>query len=356
MIGDITSALKNTIIDAAQVNDIAFQIMAGNTKQFLGREPSGMPLSLSEHRGIINYQPKELVITARCGTPLTEIEAALAEHGQMLAFEPPYFGEQATLGGTVAAGLSGPRRPYTGSVRDFVLGVRLMDGRGESLRFGGEVMKNVAGYDVSRLVTGAMGTLGIILDVSLKVLPIPAEEITLIQERATIDEAIGLMNTWAARPFPLSATCFYDRRLYIRLSGASSAVGVARARLGGELLEDDSRFWTDIRNQCHEFFIGNQGSMWRISVPTTARHLPLQGDWFIEWGGGQRWLWTELTIDPIRRLAAAAGGHATLFRADDRRGYVFHPLSTPLARLHQRVKQVFDPHGLFNPGRLYPDW
>jgi len=376
---DISAYLQDTVIGtAAAASDggntgkrAGFQIIGGGTKGFLGREAVGAPLSVADHRGIVAYEPKELVITARCGARLAEVESILAERGQMLPFEPPHFGTRATLGGTIAAGLSGPRRPYTGAARDFVLGVRLLNGRGEILRFGGQVMKNVAGYDLSRLMVGAMGTLGVILEVSLKVIPIPAHEITLVREQS-LAEAIALMNSWAGRPLPLSGTCFHGGRLYVRLSGAASATALARQRLGGELLEtmaggdadgigDDgfgskgNGFWAAIREQRHGFFTGMAESepLWRLSLPPASPPLPLQGEWFIEWSGGQRWLRTELPAQAIRQSASAVGGHATLFRGGDRGTEVFHPLTTKLAALHERIKRAFDPQGLFNPGRLY---
>nr|VFK16459.1 MAG: glycolate oxidase FAD binding subunit [Candidatus Kentron sp. LFY] len=382
---DMSARLEDIIASASGgAEQGPFQIIGGGTKHFLGREASGAPLSVAEHRGIVSFEPKELVITARCGTRLAEIESILAERHQMLPFEPPHFGAEATLGGTICAGLSGPRRPYTGSARDFVLGVRLLNERGGQ-RFGGQVMKNVAGYDVGRLMVGAMGTLGILLEVSLRVLPIPAEEITLVREH-TPAEAIDVMNTWAGRPLPLSGACFDSERLYVRLSGAASAMRSARGQLGGELLEptdgpgldgpegpDSSsnrdnngndhdrdrnhhhRFWYDVREQRHAFFPEMTASepLWRLSVPPASPPLPLSGRWFIEWGGGQRWLRSDLPGIEIRKAVSAVRGHATLFRGGDRKGEVFHPLAPGLARLHQRVKQAFDPHGLFNPGRLY---
>nr|VFJ59778.1 MAG: glycolate oxidase FAD binding subunit [Candidatus Kentron sp. FW] len=345
-----------------------FQIIGGGTKHFLGRKGTGAPLPVADHRGIIHYEPKELVITARCGTKLDELESVLAERGQMLPFEPPHFGLGATLGGAIATGLSGPRRPYTGAARDFVMGVRLLNGRGEILRFGGEVMKNVAGYDVSRLMVGAMGTLGILLDVSLKVIPVPAEEITLVREQ-TPAEAITLMNIWAAQPLPLSGTCFDGKRLYVRLSGTPGAIRPARERLGGELLEatdrSDDGFWNQVREQRHIFFppitaLQSSEPLWRLSVPPATPPILITGKWFMEWGGGQRWLRMdlsnrELPAREIRKSVSIVGGHATLFRGGDRNSAVFHPLASTLTELHRRVKQAFDPHGLFNPGRLYSD-
>nr|VFK41788.1 MAG: glycolate oxidase FAD binding subunit [Candidatus Kentron sp. TC] len=354
---DLGARLREMVVAAADGarERGPFRILGGGTKPFLGREATGAPLPVADHRGIIDYQPKELVITARCGARLAEIEAVLAERGQMLAFEPPHFGEEATLGGTIAGGLSGPRRPYAGAARDFVLGVRLLNGRGEILRFGGQVMKNVAGYDVSRTMVGALGTLGILLDVSLRVLPMPAEEMTLVREHSP-EEAIDLMNRWAARPLPLSGACFDGERLYARLSGSASATRLARERLGGELLDGDGdAFWRAAREQRHGFFPGVTASepLWRLSTPPATPPLSLAGRWFIEWGGGQRWLRTDASAHAIRSAARAVGGHATLFRGGDRKSEVFHPLDRKLAELHGRIKRAFDPHGLFNPGRMY---
>nr|VFJ56360.1 MAG: glycolate oxidase FAD binding subunit [Candidatus Kentron sp. FM]VFJ56594.1 MAG: glycolate oxidase FAD binding subunit [Candidatus Kentron sp. FM]VFK11255.1 MAG: glycolate oxidase FAD binding subunit [Candidatus Kentron sp. FM] len=370
MTKDIGSELCDTILDAIPAStgggSVAFRITGGGSKHFLGREVAGTPLSTADHEGIISYEPKELFITARCGTRLTRIEQTLAEHGQLLPFEPPHFDPAATLGGTVATGLSGPRRPYAGAVRDLVMGVRLINGRGEVLRFGGEVMKNVAGYDLSRLMTGAMGCLGLILEASLKVIPAPDAELTLVREHA-FQEAIEHMNTWAGRPLPLSGACCDGERLYVRLSGANSAVRAAREKLGGEVLEDGHRFWSDLREQRHPFFAGEDGPLWRLAVPPATPFRPLatelKGRWLLEWGGGQRWLRPDAQVDAIqaatevdmiRSAVQDAGGHATLFRGGDRTGEVFHPLPPILAKLHRRLKAAFDPHRLFNPGRLYP--
>jgi glycolate oxidase FAD binding subunit len=342
-------------VTIAAADGISLNILGGNTKAFMGRTPKGAPLDVSGHSGILSYEPKELVITARCGTLLTEIEEVLAEQGQMLAFEPPLFGEDATLGGTIATGLSGPRRPYAGSARDFVLGTRILNGRGEILRFGGEVMKNVAGYDVSRLMTGAMGTLGVLLDVSLKVLPLPAREITLLQNRGH-EDALHAMNDWARKPLPLSATCCDGERLYIRLSGASTAVASARGLIGGEVLEDGDAFWANrIRGQGHAFF-QDSSPLWRVSVPPTTSLDKLPGKCLIEWGGALRWLKTgQDSPESVQEVSAAEGGHASLFRGGDRQGSVQQPLPKPVMAIHRNVKHAFDPQGLFNPGRMYPE-
>ncbi|MCP3869612.1 MAG: glycolate oxidase subunit GlcE [Gammaproteobacteria bacterium] len=353
MSGDIGKRLQAQLLDIAADRG-AVCITGGDTKSFLGRTPVGIPVDVRDHRGIISYEPKELVVTARCGTPLMELEAVLAEQGQMLGFEPPGFGERATVGGTVAAGLSGPRRPYAGSARDFVLGTRILNGRGQILRFGGEVMKNVAGYDLSRLMTGAMGTLGIIMDVSLKVLPIPAREITLVQN-GSLRDGLQALEGWARRPLPLSASCADGERLYIRLSGAASAVTAAQDVIGGDVMGDGESFWREhIREQGHVFFKNSNG-FWRVSVPATTASDLLLGQWIFEWGGGLRWLRTSDEIGSVQSIVAKAGGHATRFRGGDREGSIYQPLSEPLMNLHRNLKRAFDPQGLFNPGRLYPD-
>lgn len=346
---EISAELAEAVLGAVRTRE-PLEIQGGGSKAFYGRHPTGRPVTLIEHRGIVSYEPTELVLTARCGTPLTELEHLLARHGQMMAFEPPHFGANATLGGAVASGLSGPRRPYAGAARDFVLGTRVLNGKGEIVGFGGQVMKNVAGYDVSRLMAGAMGTLGILLEVSLKVLPLPPKEITLVFEMDT-GRAIEAMSRWGAQPLPLSAACHDGRRLYLRLSGAKTGVATARETLGGEAVADD--IWTPLREHGLEFFAGD-GPLWRVSVPPGTPPMDLPGNWLLDWGGAQRWLRTHADERRIRQATAEAGGHATLFRGGDREGMIFHPLSQPLSLLHQRLKAAFDPEGIFNPGRMYP--
>ncbi|HSE00327.1 MAG TPA: glycolate oxidase subunit GlcE [Burkholderiales bacterium] len=331
-------------------------IRGGGTKDFYGGPVHGYKLNTGDFRGIVTYEPTELVITARGGTPLTEIEAALREKGQMFAFEPPHFGNGSTLGGCVAAGLSGPRRPYSGAVRDFVLGVRVLDGKGDDLKFGGQVMKNVAGYDVSRLMAGSLGTLGVLLEVSLKVLPLPVSETTLHLE-CTEAEAIERMNRWAAQPLPITATAYRDGKLGVRLSGARVAVDAAAKKLGGAVVaqEQAQRFWTGIREQTDTFFSG-EGPLWRLSIKSTTPPLALSGAQLIEWGGALRWLKSSGDVKTIRDAAARAGGHAILFRGGDKSAGVFQPLPPVLMKLHRNLKQAFDPSGIFNPGRMYPDF
>lgn len=345
-------ALQEAVSDAVSTAT-ALRIVGGDSKHFYGRETHGEALSLGDCRGIVSYEPTELVITARAGTPLADLQESLAQRGQMLAFEPPAFGPSATLGGTIACGLSGPRRPYAGSARDFVLGMRVLNGRGEILRFGGEVMKNVAGYDLSRLLTGSLGTLGIILEVSLKVLPRPQLERTLV---FTMDqaEAIQTMNRWAGQPLPISATAHDGERLLVRLSGTESGVASAVSRLGGEVFDEGMDFWSALNEQTLDFF-QQPGPLWRLSVPPTSPPLNLPGQWFMDWGGAQRWLYSEAPAATIREALSAVGGHASLFRGGDHQGEVFHPLSPVLLNLHRRLKQSFDPAGIFNPGRLYSE-
>lgn len=327
-------------------------IRAGGSKDFYGNASKGEVLDPRGHAGIVAYEPTELVVTARCGTPLAELEAVLDAHGQMLAFEPPHFGPAATVGGCVAAGLSGPRRATAGAVRDFVLGAKLLNGRAEVLSFGGTVMKNVAGYDVSRLLAGSLGTLGVIMEVSLKVLPKPAAEATLRFEMAEAT-AIRRMNQWAALPWPISATAWQGGVLHLRLSGAQAAVNSARTRLGGEPVDD--AHWQSLREHTDPLFSG-QEPLWRLSLPSTAEPLALQGAQLIEWGGSQRWLRSGLPAPEIRSRALALGGHATLFRGGDRSGEVFTPLAPPVLAIHQRLKAEFDPAGIFNHGRLYAEF
>jgi glycolate oxidase FAD binding subunit len=346
----------NARIVAASAAGTPLQLRGGGTKDWYGQEPRGEILETGGYRGIVDYEPTELVITARCGTPLAEIDAALAQHNQVLAFEPPRFGGAATVGGMVAAGLSGPGRQFSGAVRDFVLGADLMDCQGEVLHFGGQVMKNVAGYDVSRLLAGSLGTLGLILQVSLKVLPQAFASSTRVFEVAQ-EQALHLLNEWGGQPLPLSASAWVNGVLTIRLSGAQAAVDAATRKLGGSELTNGDDFWRDLREQQHAFFtdVEPQQALWRLALPSVAAPLALAGAQLIEWGGAQRWYRGADSAASIRAAALAAGGHASLYRGGDKSIGVFHPLAPAVARIHHKLKASFDPSGIFNPGRMYPD-
>lgn len=339
-------------------------IQGGGTKQFYGEAvastgSSGV-LDVSAFQGVVNYEPSELVVTARAGTPLAEIESLLAENRQMLAFEPPCYGPASTIGGCVAAGLSGPRRMMAGSLRDFVLGATLLDANGVVLRFGGEVMKNVAGYDVSRLLAGSMGIFGPILEVSLKVAPLPLMEETRVFE---LDEAEALQqfNTWRSKPLPISATSWLQEGgrgvLRLRLSGSEPALASAVRILGGEPMEqaEADRWWQNLRNQTHPFFQARP--LWRLALPLTTPPLGL-GNMLIEWNGGLRWLGDrDIEPDFVRKAAERHGGHATLFRHDGKASVsVFHPVARGVRAISERLKQEFDPTGMFNPGRLFREF
>jgi glycolate oxidase FAD binding subunit len=353
----MTDSLGNLVerVRAAAAQGQALRLRGGGTKDFYGGELVGELLDTRGYAGIVSHEPTELVVTARCGTPLADLEAALAEKGQMLPFEPPHLGAEATLGGCVAAGLSGPRRVAAGAVRDFVLGARMIDGRGNVLAFGGQVMKNVAGYDVSRLLVGSLGILGVIIEVSLKVLPRPPQELTVRFEMPEA-KAIETLNQWAGKPLPLSASAWHEGELAVRLSGAEAAVRAAHARLGGECFDDAKAdaYWSAIREQTHAFF-GAVSPLWRISVPSATAPIAIPGARLIEWGGAQRWLRSSADARTVRGAAQRAGGHATLFRAADKSAGAFQPFSPVLMRLHRGLKAALDPKGIFNPGRMYSD-
>jgi len=342
---DSTNDISTAVL-AATVARAPLAIRGSGSKRFLTGDIKGTALDITGHRGIISYEPTELVLTARAGTPLGEIEAALTENNQMLAFEPPHFGAGATLGGTIACNLSGPRRPYAGSARDFVLGTRIVNGKGEILKFGGQVMKNVAGYDVSRLMAGSYGTLGVLLDVSLKILPKPAQEITLTFQMGG-EEAIRTMNAWAGQPLPLSAACHLGDTLYVRLSGTDKGVRAAHIKLGGEQDTRGTAFWEELREHRLLFFAG-EVPLWRLSVPAATPPLDLPGKWLLDWGGAQRWLRSSANEADIQHTANAAGGQANLFRSAGSAKPA--RASTEVAvRLARDLRLAFDPFAIFNP-------
>jgi glycolate oxidase FAD binding subunit len=329
------------------------RIHGGNTKAFYGNPSVGEPLDLSGHSGVVEYDPGELVISCRAGSRLCDISATLEEHGQYLPFEPPAFGREATIGGAIACGLSGPRRPWSGSLRDYLLGVTLVNGSGAVVRYGGQVMKNVAGYDISRLMAGSMGTLGVILEASFKVLPLPALELSLEFE-CDQGQAIRRINEWSGRPLPISGAFWWRKKLQLRLSGAASEIRQAANRLQADRVTEDPESWIELREHQNDFFSGPE-NLWRISLPPATGPVDLDGDCLVDWGGAQRWHRTPLPAGEIRECIGEAAGHATLFRGETD-GERFHPLPPALRQLHSRIKQAFDPHGIFNPHRTGPDW
>jgi glycolate oxidase FAD binding subunit len=340
-------------VQAAAAARTPLAICGSGSKTFYGRALRGVPLALEEHTGVVDYDPQELVLTARSGTPLQEIETLLEQAGQHLPFEPPHFGSAATFGGTIACGLAGPARASAGPMRDFVLGVRVLTGQGEVLNFGGRVMKNVAGYDVTRLMVGALGTLGVLLEVAVKVLPRAPGELTLAYELDAAD-AIARMNDWALTPLPVSATAWVAGRLYVRLQGSQVALLEARRRMGGENLAAAEDFWRSIKEHTHAFFDGAP-TLWRVSLPAESALFELPGRTLIEWAGTQRWIVpTDATLD-LYAPSAHAGGFATRFRSRDAAADRFAPLPAALMRVHRELKRTFDPQAILNPGRLYAD-
>ncbi len=345
---DLSAALRG-----AHDSRTPLRIRGAGSKDFYGGLLAGEVLDVAAHAGIVAYEPTELYITAKCGTPLAEIEAALADKGQMLAFEPPHF-SGATVGGCVAAGLSGPRRQQAGAVRDFMLGVKLIDGTGQMLDFGGQVMKNVAGYDLSRLVAGSLGTLGVLAEVTLKVLPQPVAEQTLVFDMNE-GEAVKRLNQWGGQPLPISASFWHEGKLWLRLSGAKAAVAAAVGKLAGSVAIDAEKHWISVREQTHPAFAGDV--LWRLALPSGAPSPGLDGLRAIEWGGALRWYTGEL--DAVRGAAARLGGHAVLYHAPESlrcREGAFAPLAPAMLALHRRLKNAFDPRRILNPGRFYAEF
>jgi glycolate oxidase FAD binding subunit len=375
-------------VSNAAASGLPLRIRGGGSKDFYGEPAVGELLDTSALSGITSYEPTELVVTVRAGTKLAELEALLAERGQCLPFEPPHFGgratcpeplgeggtysgpdagSEATVGGMVAAGLSGPARASVGAVRDHVLGVTVLNGKSELLTFGGQVMKNVAGYDVSRLMTGAMGTLGLLTEISLKVLPVAPAEATLKFHMGQAD-ALAQLHRWGAQALPLNASCWVDDAgtptLYLRLRGAMAAVEAACQSMGGERQDHAATApdWALCRDQQLPWFLERgERDLWRLSVPQTAPVLDLPESPLIEWHGGLRWVRAAASEGPrLRALAASAGGHATLFIAGSARPQRaegrFDALKPALDRIHGQLKKEFDPAGIFNRGRLYPNF
>lgn len=343
-------SIKEHVLNAIQQSK-PLKIVGGNSKEFLGRATTGTLVDISDYSGIISYEPTELFITARAGTLLSDINNTLSEQGQMLAFDPPNVSDKATIGGVVATGLSGSRRPYSGSVRDYILGVRCINGLGKELSFGGQVIKNVAGYDLSRLMTGAFGTLGIILEVSIKVVPIPEVEITCFRSMSK-EKALAKMLELSGQAIPISASCYDGEVFYVRLSGNENSVKATSKKIDFDKEENAINLWNDLRDYKAPIF-NTDINIWRVSVPTTAN--PDIGDdpFLVDWGGGLYWLNSERSAKEIFSSTREAGGSAMLFRGSVQDQELFQPLPNGLLSLHKGLKKAFDPHGILNPGKMY---
>lgn len=333
-------------VKQALADRTALRIVGGDSKAFLGKAVQGQALSLAGHEGVVDYDPAELVVTVRAGTSLKALEAVLNEQGQCLPFEPPVFDGRATVGGATACGLSGPRRPWVGALRDYVLGCRLISGMGTHMRFGGQVMKNVAGYDVSRLMVGAQGCLGVITEVSFKVLPRPRRRAARVLEVAQQDVA-GLLRQWRDQSRPVTGAAWQDGRLHLRLEGGDSSVQLAQEQIGGEEL--DLTYWDDLCEQRLDFF-KQAGNLWRIAVPVDAPVQSWPGEVLLDWGGTQLWLKSEAPAELIHEQARALQGYARCWSGPDAGN---DELPAALLQWHQRLKQQLDPAHIFNPGRLF---
>lgn len=339
-----------TQIRAVAASGAEIEIIGGGSKRFYGEPIEALPIDVSGHSGVIDYDPAELVITLRAGCKLHEVEELLAQNRQMFGFEPPCFGADATIGGMVATGLAGPRRAYAGSIRDFVLGVKMLDGRGEVLQFGGRVIKNVAGFDVSRVMVGALGTLGVILEVSIRVIPVFETELTLGYEHASADEHIRWINGLGSEPCPITASQWQAGHSQLRLSGSEQGVSHAAGLLGGDTLEPG---WQDLKEQQLEFFDTDQ-PLSRISLPPASPDILTDTDQLIEWGGAQRWCRGEIDVAALREQVAGLGGSLCAFRGHAEEVAIFHPLPAAMLKLQRNIKSSFDPAGIFNPGKMYP--
>ncbi len=347
---DIKVDLMQSVEEASKLKQ-ALSIHGSNSKYFLGNRISAKSLNVSEHSGIIEYEPSELFITAKCGTTIQEIESALRDNNQLLPFEPPCFTTSDTLGGIVACGLSGPRRAYASSVRDCILGTHIINGKAEYLEFGGKVMKNVAGYDTSRLMCGAFGTLGIIMQVSLRVMPKPQFEMTTAIE-CSQSEAITKLNKWSQTLLPITASFHCDNQLHIRLEGLQSSVIKSHKDIGGESIPSSEIFWNSIKNHRHEFFTSEM-PLWKLVLPNNTPSLDISGSTSLEWNGGLRWVHSNESPENIIRICQNARGSATLFKSESKPDDFLPDLSPNLKKLHINIKSAFDPENIFNPGRQY---
>jgi glycolate oxidase FAD binding subunit len=345
---NLEQVLQQQVVDAV-TRGMPLQIKAGGSKSFYGNALDAEHLELGLHSGIVDYDPAELVITLRAGCKLVEVEALLAENKQMLGFEPLQLGPDSTIGGAVATGLAGPRRAYAGGVREFILGARILSGRGEIMNFGGRVIKNVAGFDVSRLMVGALGTLGVILELSLRLIPCFETEQTLGFEHSSSQAHTKWINALSSKPLPLSASLWYAGRSYLRLSGSRQGVASAAQQLGGEEEQD---IWPAMRQQKHEFF-ATEGSILRLSLPQTCEQFLSDEVKLLEWGGAQRWMYGDNDLQTLRHKVEKLGGTVCVYRSATPGTEVFHPLDEPMMKLHRSLKTSFDPEGILNPGRLY---
>ncbi len=347
---DIEAELGKQIAAVASTGGAA-EIIGSGSKQFHGEPVEGVPIDVSAHSGVIDYDPAELVITLRAGSSLAGVEALLAEHRQMFGFEPPHFGLDATVGGMVASGLAGPRRAYAGSIRDFVLGVKMLDGRGETLSFGGRVIKNVAGFDLARLMVGSMGTLGVILELSIRVIPLFETELTLAFEHESVNDHIKWINQLSGQPLPISASVWNDGRSLLRLSGSEQGVNHAHGEIGGEPVDP---VWDELKEQRHEFF-DTELPITRISLPPASGDLFERETQLIEWGGALRWVRGEFDIAGLRQRVAANGGSVCAYRGHAADVGMFQPLPPAMLKLQRNIKSSFDPAGIFNRGKIYPE-
>jgi glycolate oxidase FAD binding subunit len=355
---DISEKLQKQIIDAVRDNQ-ALQIIGNNTKAFYGRkdndqsETRTLPLHVAEHSGILDYQPTELTVTARAGTPLSEIIGVLAEHQQMLPFEPPVFDGRATLGGCVASAMAGPRRPWTGAVRDYLIGTRILTGEGKEIRLGGKVMKNVAGYDLFRPMAGALGTLGLMLDITLKLLPLPEQEVSYCMD-TDADSMQQILRDLRRRSMPVSGASYHNEQFLLRLSGSISSIDDATNYLPAEMKETGMDYWQELNEHRLSFF-DDKRPLYRLVVPAASPYETISGECSTDWGGALRWIKTSLQFDEVQQQTGELGGTASIYRNATVGEEVFSPLAAQLLDLHKRIKKVMDPAGILNPGRLYRD-
>lgn len=344
---DLTARIESAYQSKTKIN-----IQGNGTKCFLGNIDQDSDLIKTTcHTGIIDYDPAELVLVARSGTCLSAIAEVMEDHQQTFGFEPPFIDDGATLGGAIASGLAGPRRAYSGAARDFMLGARFINGQGKIITAGGKVIKNVAGFDLFRPMAGSMGTIGLLLDISLRVIPQPEYQKTLLHQEERESSALEKMNSWAVQCPSVSAAAWDGHNIRIRLSGSAATVAEAHTLIGGEWLNNEG-YWHDLNAFKLDFF-ELPGHLWRISLTPMSAPVSQGQPQLIDWGGAQRWLKSDEQPDQIRERVAALGGHAECYSADP--GIEsFHPLTDQMMAIHRSFKASLDPGGILNPGRLYP--